>query len=267
MHTLTTDQLAEPCCDPRPPATTPTEAAAQLVCGHRSLARPAGDFLAACVELRPRRHRPGRLDRLGRRPRLRRAAPLSSSEARILRLAAELAGVDTGVPLGDLLSGLDDGNARLVLDAIAHALTSGRPAMTAPTPTPGVVARWTTRRRPAAGDRCDECGDPRPDIACDGCGQLAGDAGRHARHRRRHPRRRPARHRRAHPRRLDTGPVRPRHPEAVAALSPARRHRPRPGRLDPRGAVVTADRHRRRRRPGALRAPAGRCSRCWTPAA
>ena len=43
-------------------------------------------------------------------------------------------------------------------------------------PTPGVVARWTTRRRPRAGDRCDECGTPVTDIACVGCGQLAGQA-------------------------------------------------------------------------------------------
>ena len=39
---------------------------------------------------------------------------------------AELGGTDTGVPLDELLSGLDDANARLVLDAIDHALTHGR---------------------------------------------------------------------------------------------------------------------------------------------
>lgn len=42
-------------------------------------------------------------------------------------------------------------------------------------PTPGVVARWTTRRRPAAGQRCDECGEVLLDVACAGCGQLAGE--------------------------------------------------------------------------------------------
>jgi hypothetical protein len=41
-------------------------------------------------------------------------------------------------------------------------------------PTPGVVARWTARRRPAAGQCCDECGAALTDVACDGCGQLAG---------------------------------------------------------------------------------------------
>jgi hypothetical protein len=46
--------------------------------------------------------------------------------------------------------------------------------MTAPTLTSGVVARWTTRR-PAAGQRCDECGEVLVEVACDGCGQLAGE--------------------------------------------------------------------------------------------
>jgi hypothetical protein len=47
--------------------------------------------------------------------------------------------------------------------------------MNAPTPTPGVLARWTTRRHPAAGQRCDECGQVLDAVACDGCGQLAGE--------------------------------------------------------------------------------------------
>ena len=49
-------------------------------------------------------------------------AACSSSEARVLRLAAELAGVDTGHPMADLLMSLDDSNSRLVLFAVAHAL-------------------------------------------------------------------------------------------------------------------------------------------------
>jgi hypothetical protein len=99
------------------------EAAAQLVCEHRSLLTRA-DFLAACVDY----------DHDGTAPvawfdwaavvDFSRRGPLSGSEARILRLAAELAGQDTGQPLDELLSGLDDGNAQLVLDAIAHALPS-----------------------------------------------------------------------------------------------------------------------------------------------
>ena len=52
-------------------------------------------------------------------------APCSSSEARILALAAELAGTCTHRPLGDLLTGLDDRNTQLVLMTIRHVLTRG----------------------------------------------------------------------------------------------------------------------------------------------
>ena len=126
MHTLTTDQLAEllrasaaDLCD-----TYATEAAAQVLCGHRCLLDRA-DFLAACVDydhdgIRPVawvvwEAIPGYVER----------AALSSSEANILRLVAELAGFDTGVSLACLLAGLDDGNSRLVLDAFTHMLSLG----------------------------------------------------------------------------------------------------------------------------------------------
>lgn len=49
----------------------------------------------------------------------------SSSELRILAIVAELAGYDTGRPLGELLTSLDEHNSMLVLDAIAHVLNSG----------------------------------------------------------------------------------------------------------------------------------------------
>lgn len=52
-------------------------------------------------------------------------APCSTSEAAVLRIAASLAGVDTRRPLSELLAGLDDTNAALVADALAHALTRG----------------------------------------------------------------------------------------------------------------------------------------------
>jgi hypothetical protein len=42
------------------------------------------------------------------------------------------------------------------------------------TPTPGVVARWTSRHRPPAGSACDECGTTLTDTTCNRCGQLAG---------------------------------------------------------------------------------------------
>jgi hypothetical protein len=40
--------------------------------------------------------------------------------------------------------------------------------------TPGIVARWTTHTRPAAGVVCDECATVLDDVACGTCGQLAG---------------------------------------------------------------------------------------------
>jgi hypothetical protein len=49
-------------------------------------------------------------------------AGCSGGEGRILRIAAELVGVDTGHGLDELLTGLDEINGRLVLDAVAHAL-------------------------------------------------------------------------------------------------------------------------------------------------
>jgi hypothetical protein len=100
------------------------EAAAQLLTEHHTWLTRA-DFLAACVEYDHDGTTPSAwvvweavpafLDRVG----------CSSSEARVLRLATELAGVDTGVPLAELLSSLDDRNSRLVVDAIAHALRVG----------------------------------------------------------------------------------------------------------------------------------------------
>jgi hypothetical protein len=98
-----------------------TEAAAQLLCGHRSLLGRA-DFLAACVDYDHDGTTPVAWIVWEAIPRYVERAPLSSSEANILRLVAELAGIDTGWPLAVLVSGLDDGNARLVFDALAHAL-------------------------------------------------------------------------------------------------------------------------------------------------
>ncbi len=48
--------------------------------------------------------------------------PATASDHRILRLAAELAGWDTGVPLAELLARLDRHETFLVFDALAHAL-------------------------------------------------------------------------------------------------------------------------------------------------
>ena len=45
----------------------------------------------------------------------------SAGEERMLRLAAELAGADTGQPLGELLGGFDERNLVLVVRAVLHA--------------------------------------------------------------------------------------------------------------------------------------------------
>jgi hypothetical protein len=98
------------------------EAAAHLLCGHRSLLTRV-DFLTACVD-----HdgtTPVAWIVWEAIPDYVEQAPLSSSEANILRLVAELGGIDSRVPLANLLTGLDDSNARLVLDALAHALNRG----------------------------------------------------------------------------------------------------------------------------------------------
>jgi hypothetical protein len=123
MHTLTTDQLAE-LLRATAAGSYAHEAAAQLLCGHRSLLTRS-DFLAACVEYDHDGAVPVAWVVWDAIPPFVNRAPLSSSEARILRLAAELAGTDTGVPLDELLSSLDDHNSQLVADAIAHALQIG----------------------------------------------------------------------------------------------------------------------------------------------
>jgi hypothetical protein len=120
MSTLTPEQLAHLLRQEAAGYYT-TEAAAQLLTGHRSwLTRP--DFLAACVDYDHDGATPVAWVQWSAVPAFVDQAPCSSSEARILRLAAELAGIDTGEPLAELLAGLDDHNSRLVADAIAHAL-------------------------------------------------------------------------------------------------------------------------------------------------
>jgi hypothetical protein len=62
--------------------------------------------------------------------------PESSSERKIRLLAAELAGTPTGASLGDLLTGLDNRNIALALNAITH---------TAERHTPGVTSHHNNR--------------------------------------------------------------------------------------------------------------------------
>lgn len=72
--------------------------------------------------------------------------PASSSERQMLQLAAELAGVDSGVALGDLLVGLDERNAAIFLRAVALAeRRSGSSSSLRPSP--------AGRRRPPPSTR------------------------------------------------------------------------------------------------------------------
>jgi hypothetical protein len=120
MHTLTPDQLAG-LLRSSAAGSYADESAVELLIAHGSWLR-RDDFAAACVNYDHDGARPvvwidweavpGFLD----------GTACSSSEARILRLAAELAGVDAGHPLTQLLASLDDTNSALVVHAIAHAL-------------------------------------------------------------------------------------------------------------------------------------------------
>jgi len=120
MHTLTPDQLAH-LLRAWAAGYYTDEAAAKLLCEHRSWLTRA-DFLATCVNYDHDGTAPVAWVDWPAVPAFVDQAPCSSSEARILRLATEMAGVDTGQPLAELLSSLDDRNSHHVLDAIAHAL-------------------------------------------------------------------------------------------------------------------------------------------------
>jgi hypothetical protein len=102
-----------------------TEAAAGLLIAHgRWLERP--DFRDALVLTdHERSARPLVSVYWPAVPRFLADAPCSSSEARILALAAELAGTDVARPVVELHEGHDDTNARLVADAVGHVLTRG----------------------------------------------------------------------------------------------------------------------------------------------
>jgi len=72
--------------------------------------------------------------------------PASSSEAQMLAVAAELAGVDTGRTLQDLLCGLDRANTTLVIRAVLHAQRGAN--ATPVTVTPFGPARHRTEKAP-----------------------------------------------------------------------------------------------------------------------
>ena len=70
--------------------------------------------------------------------------PASSSETQMLAVAAELAGVDTGRSLQDLLCGLDWANTTLVIRAVLHAQRGA--TVTPVTVTPFGPVRRTTEK-------------------------------------------------------------------------------------------------------------------------
>ena len=123
MTTLTPDQLAALLRAGAAGFYT-DEAAAQLLTEHHTWLTRA-DFLTACVEYDHDGTTPCAWVVWEAVPAFLDGAGCSSSEARVLRLATEFAGVDVGEPLAELLSDLDDHNSRLVVDAIVHALQIG----------------------------------------------------------------------------------------------------------------------------------------------
>jgi hypothetical protein len=123
---LDLDQLAD-CLRANAAGYYPSEAATELLIGHGSWLR-RDDFLTTCVDYDHDGTTPVAWIVWAAIPAFLAVAPCSSSEASILRLVAELEGEDTGRPLVDLLTGLDDANSRLVLAAIAHTLQVSRGA-------------------------------------------------------------------------------------------------------------------------------------------
>ena len=77
------------------------------------------------------------------------ALPASSSETQMLAVAAELAGIDTGRSLQELLCGLDRENTTLVIRAVLHAQ---RGADTTPVPFRRVGVRVERTAEPVLRD-------------------------------------------------------------------------------------------------------------------
>jgi hypothetical protein len=120
MHTLTTDTIAA-LLRRRATGSYADEAAVELLIAH-DMWLGRRDFLTACVDYDHDGHGPVVWVDWHAVPAFLDGAPCSASEARVLRLAAELSGIDTACPLADLLCGLDDRNSALVVDAVAYAL-------------------------------------------------------------------------------------------------------------------------------------------------
>ena len=120
MHTLTTATIAA-LLRQRATGSYTDEAAVELLIGHGTWL-DRRDFLTACVDYDHDAQDPVVWVDWHAVPAFLDCAPCSASEGRILRLAAELSGIDTACPLADLLCGLDDRNSTLVVAAVGHAL-------------------------------------------------------------------------------------------------------------------------------------------------
>ena len=122
MNTLTPRQLGELLLADTD-GTYTAQAAVRLLVEHETwLHRP--DFVTACVNYDHHGQPVAWVD-WPAVPAFADRAPCSTSEAAVLRLAAELAGMATHRPLDELLTGYDDHNARIVLAALTHVLTRG----------------------------------------------------------------------------------------------------------------------------------------------
>lgn len=99
----------------------PQEAAVALLVGHGQWLRRA-DFVSQCVDVVERSEESsGPMAFVDWRAALAADLPSSASERQVLELAAELAGEDSGDPLGDLVTGLDEVNLGLVVQAFVYA--------------------------------------------------------------------------------------------------------------------------------------------------
>jgi hypothetical protein len=113
VQTLTLDKLTA-CLRVGARGAYATEAAVELLIAHRTWLRRA-DFRAACVD-----------DDGHTLAWIEWDTVIDFLNDALLLIAAELIGVDTHVPLGHLLTGLDAHNTHIVLDAITHACALGR---------------------------------------------------------------------------------------------------------------------------------------------
>jgi len=128
MNTLSPDQLAE-ALRAGAEGSLLEEAAITLIITHGSWL-PRTDFVTAAVTISPASddtaaNREPYLAFIDWAAALAADLPASASKHQILALAAELAGTDSGLPLGHLMIGLDRANTARVVWAISSISPSG----------------------------------------------------------------------------------------------------------------------------------------------